>query len=380
MSAAHGRSEAALSPRGGPARSAEGHNMSAAPTTRRALGGYGAAIAALHLLGWGLCLSQTTAHPVLLGLGLSAYLFGLRHAFDADHIAAVDDTVRLMLGRGREPLGVGFYFSLGHASVVFALVAVVAFAATLVRQHLPGLEAAGKLIGPLVSGIFLWVVGSLNFRVLLDMLQIWRRRHVPHRHHAAELDALLARRGLLNRLFGRSLTRRVRHSWQMYPIGLLFGLGFDTATEIALLTLASGAATSQVPVGGVLALPILFAAGMSLIDTADGVLMVRAYGWALDQPIRRIGYNLATTALSVVVALGIGTLELVRLLIGWGGLRGPAADALGRLSLGALGYVVVGLFVGAWVVSYAGPRAAARAPGSSRIRAGTGGHRPPPLR
>ena len=332
-------------------------------TTRRALGGYGAAIVALHLLGWGLCLSQASTHPVMLGLGLSAYLFGLRHAFDADHIAAVDDTVRLLLGHGREPLGVGFYFSLGHASVVFALAALVAFAATFVRHHLPALEAAGALIGPLVSGAFLWIVGSLNFMVLLDMLRIWQRRHVPHRH---QLDALLARRGLLNRLFGRRLTRHIRHSWQMYPIGLLFGLGFDTATEIALLTLASSAATSQVPASGVLALPILFAASMSLIDTTDGVLMVRAYGWALNNPIRRIGYNLATTALSVAVALGIGTLELAQLILGRSGLHGRVADALARLSLDTLGYVVVGLFIGAWVVSYAGVRMASRVPGVRR--------------
>ena len=332
-------------------------------TARRTLGAYAAAIAALHLLGWGLCLGQAAAHPVMLGLGLSAYLFGLRHAFDADHIAAVDDTVRLMLGRGREPMGVGFYFSLGHASVVFVLVALVAFVAALVRRHLPGLEAAGSLLGPLVSGVFLWVVGALNLRVLLDMLQIWRQRRAPHRHHVADLDALLARRGLLNRLFGRRVTGLVRHSWQMYAVGLLFGLGFDTATEIALLTLASGAATSQVSATGVLALPIVFAAGMSLIDTADGVLMVRAYGWALDDPTRRIGYNLATTALSVAVALGIGTIELAQLVGGRLGLHGAAYAALAGLSLDSLGYFVVALFFGAWVVSYLRPRLAARARG-----------------
>lgn len=321
------------------------------PGERRALLGYGAAIAALHLVGWGLCLSYARAHPALLGLCLSAYLFGLRHAFDADHIAAVDDTVRFMLQQGRGPLGVGFFFSLGHSTVVFLLAVLTAFIAAMVQRHLPGLENFGNVVGTLVSGVFLWLIGMLNLAVLLDMLHVWRRRHEPHGH--AHLDELLAKRGLLNRLFGSRLTRLITRSWQMYPVGFLFGLGFDTASEIALLALTGGAAASRMPVGAVLALPLLFTAGMSLMDTADGVLMTRAYGWAFFNPVRRIFYNLTTTTLSVAVALGIGSIELIQVLIGELDLHGALPDAISALSFDTLGYAIVAMFILAWVVSYA---------------------------
>ena len=331
------------------------HAMGFTGAERRALGGYGAAIVLLHIVGWGLCLANTSAHPALLGLGLSAYLFGLRHAFDADHIAAVDDTVRLMVQQGRAPLGVGFFFSLGHSTVVFVLAVFAALVAALLKRHLPGLETVGNLVGTLVSGVFLWVIGLLNLAVLLDMLKLWRRRHDGHSH--AHLDELLARRGLLNRLFGGRLTRLVDKSWKMYPIGILFGLGFDTASEIALLALTGGAAAGRIPVSAILALPILFTAGMALMDTVDGVLMTRAYGWALFNPVRRIFYNLTTTSLSVAVALLIGSVEFAQALIGELGLHGGLADAIGSLSFGALGYVVVAAFMLAWAVSYAAWRA-----------------------
>lgn len=327
---------------------------------RRALAGYGVAIAALHVVGWGLCLAYARNHPTLLGLSLSAYLFGLRHAFDADHVAAVDDTVRFMIQKGRGPLGVGFFFSLGHSTVVCALALLTAVLAAWVKRHVPTLDAAGSIIGTLVSAVFLWVIGLLNLGVLLDMLQVWRRRHQGHDH--VHLDELLARRGLLNRLFGRHLTKLISHSWQMYPVGLLFGLGFDTASEIALLALTGGAAAARVPVGAVLALPILFTAGMALMDTADGVLMTRAYGWALFNPVRRIVYNLTTTSLSVAVALGIGTIELLQVLVGELGLHGRVADAVAGVSFDALGYAVVAAFILAWATSYAVWRAGRAAP------------------
>jgi high-affinity nickel-transport protein len=317
---------------------------------RRSLAGYGAAIAVLHILGWGVCLAYTSAHPALLGLGLSAYLFGMRHAFDADHIAAVDDTVRLMLQKGRRPLGVGFFFSLGHSTVVFLLAVLTAFVAALVRRRLPGLEGVGNVVGAVISGLFLWTIGLLNLAVLLDMLHVWRRRHVPHGH--AHVDELLARRGLLNRLFGQRLTKLINHSWQMYPIGFLFGLGFDTASEIALLALTGSAAVSRIPAGAVLALPILFTAGMSLMDTADGVLMTRAYGWAFFNPVRRIFYNLTTTSLSVAVALVIGSIEIMQVLIGEFDWHGVVARAIAGLSLDGLGYLIVSMFVLAWAISY----------------------------
>ncbi len=318
---------------------------------RRSLAGYGAAIAGLHVLGWGLCLAYAGAHPLLLGLGLSAYLFGLRHAFDADHIAAVDDTVRFMLQKRRGPLGVGFFFSLGHSTVVFLLAALTAFAAALVKRHLPGLENVGYVLGTLISGLFLWLIGLLNLGALLGMLQVWRRRHAAHSH--ARLDEFLSRRGLLNRLFGQRLTKLIDRSWQMYPVGFLFGLGFDTASEIALLALTGGAAASQIPVGAVLALPTLFAAGMSLMDTADGVLMTRAYGWAFFNPVRRIFYNMATTSLSVAVALVIGSIELAQVFIGEFGLHGVIAAAIAGLSFNAIGYIIVSMFALSWLISYA---------------------------
>ncbi len=318
---------------------------------RRSLAGYACAVAVLHLLGWGLCLGYLGHHPAMLGLGLSAYLIGMRHAFDADHIAAVDDTVRLLLHKGRAPLGAGFFFSLGHSTVVFVLALLSALFAAVIRPHLPALGALGGIIGGLVSGLFLCGAGLLNLLVLLDMLQLWRRRRVPHAH--CHLDALLARRGLLNRLCGRRFTSRIGHAWQMYPVGVLFGLGFDTASEIALLALTGGAAASRLPAGAVLALPLLFAAGMALMDTADGVLMTRAYGWAFLDPVRRMFYNLTTTSLSVAAALLIGGIELAQVLVRALGVHAPWADALGRLSFSTMGYLLVALFLGAWTLSYA---------------------------
>lgn len=321
------------------------------PEERRSLLGYSAAIVALHILGWGLCVAYADVYPAMLGLGLSAYVFGLRHAFDADHIAAVDDTVRFMLQKRCAPLGVGFFFSLGHSTVVFLLALLAAFVTTLVRKHLPGLEDVGNVIGTLVSGLFLWAIGLLNLAVLLDMLHVWRRRHEPHGY--ANIDELLGHRGLLNRLFGSRLTKLINRSSQMYPVGFLFGLGFDTASEIALLAMTGGVAVGRIPVGAVLALPILFTAGMSLLDTADGVLMTRVYGWAFFNPVRRIFYNLTTTSLSVAVALGIGSIELMKVLIGELGLHGPVADAISDLSFDTLGYVMVAMFILAWAASYA---------------------------
>ncbi len=321
---------------------------------RRAVAGYGAAVALLHVAGWGLCLLDAGVRPSMLGLGLAAYLFGLRHAFDADHIAAIDDTVRLMLQRRQRPIGVGFFFSLGHSTVVFILALLTAWIATAVSVHLPGLRAIGAVVGTLVSGTFLWLIGVLNLLVLLDMLKIWRHRNRhPHEHR---LDALLARRGLLYRVLGRRTTDLIGRSWHMYPVGLLFGLGFDTASEVALLALTGGAAASRLPAWGVLALPLLFAAGMSLMDTADGVMMVRAYGWAGANPARRIFYNITTTTLSVAVALAIGSVEIAQVLIGAFGFHGRVAQTIAAISFEHLGVAIVALFVLAWGLSYMGWR------------------------
>lgn len=309
-------------------------------------------ILVLHLLGWGLYLHYCGAHPQLVGLGLVAYLFGLRHAFDADHIAAVDDTVRLLLQTGRKPLGVGFFFSLGHSTIVFALAIAIALAATSVDAHLPLLKSMGAVIGAAVSGTFLWIIGVLNLLVLLDLLKVWRRsRRAGHDH--AHLEAMLQKRGLLNRLLGGRLRGLMSASWHMYPLGLLFGLGFDTASEVGLLAMTAGASAGNLPLGAILSLPLLFAAGMTLMDTTDGVLMCQAYDWAFLNPLRKIFYNVTTTGLAVLVALVIGTIELSQVLIGTLGMHGPAADFLAGLDFGILGYIVVGLFLLAWALSVA---------------------------
>lgn len=318
---------------------------------RWTLAGYGAAVAALHLSGWGLCLAYCGGHPALLGLGLSAYLFGVRHAFDADHIAAVDDCVRLLLSRERAPLGVGFFFSLGHSSVVFCLALCSAFAGALLQQHLHGLQVLGAVLGSVISAVFLWIVGLLNLATLLGMLRLWQQRHAPHAH--ARLDELLARRGLMNRMLGRRIGRWVHHSWQMYPVGVLFGLGFDTASEIALLALSAGAGAGRVPWPALLCLPLLFTAAMTLADTADGVIMTRAYSWALSAPGRRMFYNVATTALAVGVALTIGAIELARVLARKSGLHGLWNDAGLNLSPSAWGSMILGMFVLLWGAAYA---------------------------
>jgi high-affinity nickel-transport protein len=279
-------------------------------------------------------------------------MFGLRHAFDADHIAAVDDTVRFMLQKGKQPLGVGFFFSLGHSTVVLALAVGIAFAATAVKAGLPQLKSMGAIVGASVSGTFLCIIGILNLLVLLDILKIWQTAKKGTHSHA-HLEALLQKRGLLNRLFGGRLQRLMNHSWQMYPLGLLFGLGFDTASEVGLLAMTAGASAGDLPIPAVLCLPVLFAAGMTLMDTTDGVLMSKAYNWAFVNPLRKIFYNITTTGLSVAVALLIGTIELLQVLTGILGLHGKFFVFIGALDFGVLGYLIVGMFLLAWGLSVA---------------------------
>jgi len=309
-------------------------------------------VALLHGIGWGLYLRFAGHYSALIGLGLVAYLFGLRHAFDADHIAAIDDTVRFMLQKGRRPLGVGFFFSLGHSTIVIGLAIAIAFASTAIIRDLPQLQNVGEVIGACVSGIFLWIIGILNLFVLLDILKVWQQAKTGTHSHQ-HLEALLAQRGLLNRLFRGRLHRLMNHSWQMYPLGLLFGLGFDTASEVGLLAMTAGASAGNLPIPAVLSLPILFAAGMTLMDTTDGVLMSKAYNWALLNPIRKIFYNVTTTGFSVGVALLIGSIELLQVLISALGLRGGLYNVIVQLDFGSLGYVIVGLFLLAWGSSVA---------------------------
>src|SRR6478672_1593631 len=233
------------------------------------LSGFGAAVLALHVVGWGLFLYYSGHYRPLVGLGLTAYLFGLRHAFDADHIAAIDNTTRKLLADGKRSLGTGFFFSLGHSTIVFSLAAGLAIAAKTVNANVGVFHDYGSYVGAGISGTFLWIIGILNLLVLLDIVRIYRDAKRGG-YDRERLEQRLLDRGFMNRFFIGRLARRIRSSWQMYPLGILFGLGFDTATEVGLLALAAGVATNHVPVLAILSLPILFAAGMCLMDTADG--------------------------------------------------------------------------------------------------------------
>ena len=304
----------------------------------------------LHLVGWGLFLHYSWRYPSLVGLGLAAYMFGLRHAFDADHIAAVDDTVRYLMQKGQRPLATGFFFSMGHSTVVFVMAVVAMCAATLLKRQLPVLHELGAVIGAGVSGAFLWFVGLMNLVVLLNIIRVWKQgRQAGHAH--AHVEELLRQRGFLNRLLGGWLQRVICHSWQLYPLGLLFGLGFDTASEMGLLATTAGATATGTPVAAVLSLPILFAAGMSVMDTTDGVLMTKVYSWAFVNPLRKLFYNIAITSLSIAVALLIGTIEWLQVLINSLRLRGRFAEFVVGLDFGTLGYLVVGAFLVAWAGS-----------------------------
>jgi high-affinity nickel-transport protein len=312
--------------------------------------GYSGTVFGLHLLGLLALLQAARAHPALLGMGFLAYTFGLRHAFDADHIAAIDNTVRKLVRQGEAPLGVGFYFSLGHSTVVLAMAVVTALIARWAQLTLPHLQVVGGLIGTTVSGAFLLAIGLINLFICIDIYLIFRRMRRGD-YDPQALDQLLLSPGLVVRI-ASPLFRVINRSWQAYPLGLLFGLGFDTASEVALLALSAGAAAGAVPAAGILALPVLFAAGMSLMDTADGVFMTTAYRWAFATPLRKVYYNLTVTGLSVVAALLIGLIELIQVLTQTLGLTSGLWGRLQTLDFGWIGYVLVTLFVLTWSFSY----------------------------
>ena len=314
------------------------------------LSGFGAAVAALHLVGWGLFVYYSRANPALAGLGTLAYTFGLRHAFDADHIAAIDNTTRKFLQDGKRSLGVGFFFSLGHSTIVLSLVTGLAVAAKTVNSRIPSFQDWGGYVGAGVSGTFLWIIGALNLVVLLDVIRIFRDMRTGA-YDKDRLEQRLRDRGFMNRFFLARISQKIRSSWQMYPLGVLFGLGFDTATEVGLLALTAGVATNHMPFLAVLSLPILFAAGMSLMDTADGAFMSQAYGWAFSNPIRKIYYNITVTTLSVAVALVIGTIELMQVFATRFELDSGFWGWLANLDFGRIGYGIVAAFVLTWAIS-----------------------------
>ncbi|CQD22857.1 HoxN/HupN/NixA family nickel/cobalt transporter [Mycobacterium avium] len=299
-------------------------------------------------------------HPVFtIGVGVLAYTLGLRHAFDADHIAAVDNTTRKLIadntaaGLDRKPLSVGFWFSLGHSTIVFTLAFLLAVGVRAlvrpVQDESSTLHTITGMIGPSVSGIFLWIIGILNLVALLGIIKVFRELR-RGRYDEAALEKQLDSRGFMNRFLG-GLTKSVTKPWHIYPIGVLFGLGFDTATEVGLLVLAGGAAAFNLPFYAILVLPILFAAGMCLMDTTDGVFMNYAYGWAFAKPVRKIFYNLTITSISVAVALIIGTIELIGVLADRLHIDSGPLAAIANINLDYAGYAIVALFVFSWLIA-----------------------------
>jgi nickel/cobalt transporter (NiCoT) family protein len=321
-----------------------------------------AVVVALHAIGFGTLLLLIAPRHLSLGhtgtfgvgLGITAYSLGLRHAFDADHIAAIDNTTRKLMAEGRRPLGVGLFFSLGHSTIVFVLALLLALGlGALGPQVAHGgstLHALTKVIGTSVSGAFLYLIAALNIVVLVGIARIVRRMRGGHALDGEQLERLQCGGGPVSRLLA-PLATRVSESWHMYPVGVLFGLGFDTATEVALLFLAAGAASGGLPVYAILCLPVLFAAGMSLLDTLDGSFMNFAYGWAFSQPVRKLYYNLTITGLSVAVALLVGSIELVSIATTELGLRGAPWSWLSGVDLNTIGYMMVALFVLTWAVA-----------------------------
>jgi high-affinity nickel-transport protein len=331
------------------------------PAEWRRAAGLAFVVAGLHVAGFALLLGLVQPEHLELGngqmfgigVGITAYTLGMRHAFDVDHIGAIDNTTRKLMSEGQRPLSVGFFFALGHSTIVFLLAAAFAVGARglsgAVEDDGSALHTATGLIGPTVSGTFLFAIGLVNLMILVGIVKVFRQMRGGV-YDETELEHRLNSRGFMNRLYRRA-TRAVRKPWQMYPLGMLFGLGFDTATEIALLATAGTAAAGGLPIYAILCLPILFAAGMTLLDTIDGAFMNFAYGWAFAKPVRKLFYNITITGLSVAVALVIGTIELMSVLAEKLTLTGGVWDFVSGLDLNVVGYAVFAMFVLTWVVA-----------------------------
>jgi high-affinity nickel-transport protein len=322
----------------------------------------GAVVLSLNVIGWFLLavalgghLHHSQAKAFGFGTGVLAYTLGMRHAFDADHIAAIDNTTRKLVGEGKRPLGVGFSFSLGHSTVVMVLALALNFGIRAlnlqVSQPSSGFHSTTDIVGTSISSAFLYLIALINLGVLVSIFRLYRQAG-SGRYDAAELEEQLAKRGFMNRLLG-GYSQRIDSSWKMYPVGILFGLGFDTATEIALLVLAGTAVVGGLPIWAILSLPILFAAGMCLFDTLDGCFMNFAYDWAFANPVRKIFYNLTITGLSVAVALLIGTVEILGLIGKEANLNSPFWSFVGRFNINTAGFFIVGLFIVTWLAAWA---------------------------
>jgi len=319
---------------------------------RSKLFGIYAVLIAINVGAWLWALVAFHDHPILLGTALLAYSFGLRHAVDADHIAAIDNATRKLMQEKKRPVAVGFFFSLGHSSVVVLASIGVAFAAATMKEHFDGFKAIGGVIGTSVSALFLLVIALMNLVILRSIYKAWRHVRQGGAYKEDDFDLLLADRGFMARIF-RPLFRLISRSWHLYPLGFLFGLGFDTATEIALLGISATQAAQGLSPWSIMVFPLLFSAGMSLVDTLDGHLMLGAYGWAYMKPIRKIYYNMSITLVSVVVAVVIGSIEALGLIADQLELKGDFWGFIGSLndSFGMLDYIIIGIFVASWAAS-----------------------------
>lgn len=326
------------------------------PGVRSKVIGIYSLLIAVNVALWALTLLASIQYPILLALALPAYGFGLRHAVDADHISAIDNVTRKLMQEKKKPVAVGFFFSLGHSTVVFLLAAGVAAGSAYLQRSLAGdnsqLKHVGGLIGTSVSALFLFVIAALNILVLLDVVRTFRSVTRGGAYNEQEVEDYLNQRGLLARIF-RPLFRLIDKSWKMYPIGFLFGLGFDTASEVAILAIAGATAARGVPFLAIMLLPLLFTAGMSLADTTDGVMMLGAYGWAFVKPIRKLYYNMNITLISVLVALVVGSAETLNIVSTELSLGGPFWGTIGSINdnFGLVGVIIIAVFVLSWAIS-----------------------------
>jgi high-affinity nickel-transport protein len=329
-----------------------GATPSSTATLRGRIAGIYLVLAGANVVAWIWALIAFRDFPILLGTALLAYGFGLRHAVDADHIAAIDNVTRKLMQEGKRPVAVGLFFSLGHSTVVVLASIAVALTASALEEKFAGFADVGGLIGTSVSALFLLVIAAMNLVILRGVGRAFRRVRAGGRYGEEDLDMLLAGGGLLARIF-RPLFRLIGRSWHMFPLGLLFGLGFDTATEVALLGISAAEASKGLPIWSILVFPALFTAGMSLVDTTDGILMLGAYGWAFVKPVRKLYYNMTITLVSVVVALLVGGIEALGLIHDRFDLSGGVWDIIGGLNdnFGSLGYLIIAIFALSWIVS-----------------------------
>jgi high-affinity nickel-transport protein len=313
-----------------------------------------AALIAMNVVGWAWALVAFHGYPLLLGTALLAYTFGLRHAVDADHIAAIDNVTRKLMQEGQRPVGVGLYFSLGHSTIVVGLSVAIALTSVAIKDHFDSFETVGGIIGTAISAFFLLAIATANIFILLAVYRTFRTVKNGGAYCEEDLNLILAKRGFFGRIF-RNLFRLIAHSWQMYFVGFLFGLGFDTATEVGLLGISATEASKGLPIWSILVFPALFTAGMALVDSTDSILMLGAYGWAFVKPIRKLYYNMTITFVSVIVAVFIGGIEALGLIGDQFKLQGALWSFLDVLTddknFGLIGFGIIGLFAVSWIAS-----------------------------